>query len=257
MLSRTVRNSDYSGVRRFSNPKPEKMDRKFWQAHFSDTPPTPPAGEKYTLEEAKAKLRDDGWAVMKQDAFNRIIDEKHGDGYNKAKKEFEGQGGDSAALKKEVEKLQGQIAELKKDKPDMIPKSEHEQILAAKENEIKKRDESISKMSQHQLDNELLKAVANKAVDPSDVLALTRANFQLGEDGKVFHVNEKGEKVIDSDGSYLGPDRYFDKFFKEKPHLAKASDSQGAGSSTNGTGGKTGDGFKIPAGYNVKTTGGA
>lgn len=214
---------------RFSLISPGKMGRQFWQAHMSDGDP-----EKYTLEEAKAKLKADGLTVMMtQTAFDGIIRDKYTEAYAKAK--TENTGGDAEALKADNEKLKNQITELKKDKPDMIPKAEHEALLKAKEGEVAKRDERITGLMGKQRDAELYKAAAN-SVDPEAVVALIRDKFQIDEEGKIYQINDKGEKVVDGEG-YVAPDKYVQNFLKEKPHFAKASDTKGAGSSSTGSGG--------------------
>ncbi len=242
MLSRAVRNRDYSGVRRFSNPNPDKMDRKFWQAHLSDTPPAPPAGEKYTLDEAREKLKTDGHVVMKQKAFDDIVNEKYGKGYNKGKNEAEGELSEEQKLWKkshtEAETLRKKLADLEKDKPDTISRSEHEALLKVEQEKIKQSEEKIGSLRTAQKDNEILKIIGAKTVDSESVLALTRDKFAIDDDGKVYPINEKGDRLIGSSG-HVDIAGFFEGFFKEKPYLAKASDSQGAGSQSTGSGGNT------------------
>lgn len=201
--------------------------------------------QKYTLDEAREKLKTEGYTVMKQKAFDDILDEKYGKGFNKGKEEASTALSDEQKQwKKSHDELPGvkrKLEDATKDKPDMISKSEHEALLKVEQDKNTKHEEAISGLKRHQLDNELLKTFGTKAVDPSDVLALTRGQFQLGDDGKIFPVNEKGEKLIDGEG-HVSPERFFDKFFKDKPHFAKAANSQGAGSGTNGEGNHGGSG---------------
>lgn len=228
----------YKHHNRFSAINPGKMGRSFWQAHNSDGGGSG-GDNKYTLDEAREKLKADGFAVMKQTAFDEILNEKFGKGFSKGKDEASNALSDEQRKWKEAfDKLPGiqrKLEEATKDKPDMISKSEHEQLLKVEQEKHAKTQEEVSNLKRFQLDNEILKTISPKAVNPEDVLALTRGQFQLDENGKIYPINEKGEKLIDSDG-HMTPDRYFDKFFKEKPYLAKASDSQGAGSQSQGAG---------------------
>lgn len=223
---------------RFSLINPGKMGRSFWQAHKSDVDPDP--AEKFTLEEARTKLKEQGYAVMKQTALDSLIDEKHGEGYKKGKKD-----GDPDGLKEKVEsltkdntKLKEQVGELKKDKPDMISKAEHEQLVKVEQEKYSKLEERNKTLLESQKDNALLKAFGSKAVDSDSVLQLTRGKFAMDDDGNVYPIDDKGGKLIDGEG-IVTLDRFYDNFFKEKPYLAKAADSNGAGSSTGGGGNPT------------------
>ncbi len=232
------KSNTYKHHNRFSAINPGKMGRSFWQAHSSDGGGTG-GDNKYTLDEAREKLKSEGFAVMKQTAFDEILNEKFGKGFSKGKDEATATLTDEQKKWKEAaEKLpaiQRKLEDATKDKPDMISKSEHEQLLKVEQDKAAKHLEDINGLKKHQLNNEILKAISAKAVNPEDVLALTSGQFQLDENGKIYPINEKGEKLIDSEG-HMTPERYFDKFFKDKPYLAKASDSQGAGSQSQGAG---------------------
>jgi hypothetical protein len=202
------------------------------------TTPEPDDKPKFTVDEAKALLKEKGFLTLTQRAFDDIIDEKYAKAYEKATSEV----GDVDKLKKELEKANQKIEDLKKDKPDMIPKSEHEQLLKVEQEKAAKALEEVGSLKKHQVDNELLKAVGNWAVDPSDVLELTRGKFALGDDGKLHAVDDKGGKLYDKEGRLMTPELFYQDFQKSKPHLVKASNSNGAGSGTDGEGGKAQDG---------------
>lgn len=228
----------HPSMNRFSLVNPGKMGRSFWQAHNSDGGGSG-GDQKFTLDEAREKLKSDGYVVMRQKAFDDVIDEKYGKGFNKGKEEATTSLTDEQKKWKEAfEKLpsvERKLADATKEKPDMVPKSEHEALLKVEQDKYARLQEENGGLKKHQLNNEILKAISTKAVSPDDVLALTSGQFQLGEDGKIFPINEKGEKLIDGEG-HVSVERYFDKFFKEKPYLAKAADSQGAGSQSNSAG---------------------
>ena len=227
---------------RFSR-KPTSLDWRFWAAREGDGGKTPTGSgggdEKLTLEEAKQKLKDDGFVVMKQTAFDETIKQKYTKAYNDAEAKLkESSGPVSEELQKENQKLKEELENLKKSKPETVSKSEHEQLLKAVESKYTKELEGtkseIARLRQHHLDNEILKVISDKTVDSEAVLSLTRSNFKLGEDGKIFPVNQDGEKIIDDEG-LVDTTRFYSKFFDKKPYLAKSTGTSGAGSQGSST----------------------
>jgi hypothetical protein len=233
---------------RFSHiPKPgEKFDiSKIFRAHLSDKEPDPKPADQFTLEEAKTKLRDDGMVVMTQKAFDGIIDEKYQAAYKKAKEDADKSAPGDEKLKKENEDLKTKIAELEKDKPDVISKAEHEKLLQVERDKLTEKDQAIEKLRSQQKEAAIFKA-ATGSVDPETVVALLRDKFKIDETGAVYPVDEKGERLIGKEG-HTTPEQFINDFLKEKPHLAKDASSPGTGSKSE-TGGNPKDGGKT---YNL------
>ena len=214
------------------------FNRQFFA--FKDGDPGGGGGETYTLDAAKAKLRDDGMVVMTQKAFDAIVDEKYTKAYDKAKTEvrteIEKEFKSDDKLKTENEKLKSQLEELKKEKGDLIPRGEHEKLLKVEQDKLSERDAKIEKLHSAQKEAAIYKAAA-ASVDPETVVALLRDKFKMDDAGTVFPVDEKGERVVGKEG-FLTPEQFIADFLKQKPHLAKDASAPGTGSSSSGDGGK-------------------
>lgn len=204
---------------------------KMFRAHASDPPE-----EKYTLEEAKVKLTGSGFVVMRQKAFDEIIDEKYGKGFSKGKEEGSKEAKPDETLKSENETLKAEIEELKKAKPDLISKAEHEKLLQVERDKYSELDGEKQSLLNKIKEGEIFKAAAG-SVDPETVVALLKDKFKIDKDGTVYPVDDKGERLIGKEG-HITSEGFINDFLKSKPHLAKDASAPGTGSTTTGQGGK-------------------
>ncbi len=223
----------FNRVRKYKHHQPVamKFDIRSLYAHKTGADGLDPDAVTITVEQAKAVLKEAGFVTMAQQKFDDIIDEKYGKGYNKAKAEL----GDVEALNTEIETLKTKLKDAKTDKGDTVSKTEHEHLLKIEQQKTTDALANVDKMKSHQKDNEILKAISPWAVDPDAVLSLTRDKFAIGDDGKVYPIDDKGDHLLDSEGK-ASVDGYFKKFQKEKTYLVKPTGTPGAESGSDGKG---------------------
>ena len=106
------------------------------------------------------------------------------------------------------------------------------------EAQINKAQETINewrtRYERQVVDNVLISAASNKAINPQEVVTLIRSHytFQVNDQGEPEILDKDGHVVLDENGAPITPDNIMSKFLEERPYLCKPS---GGGAGSRGT----------------------
>lgn len=123
-----------------------------------------------------------------------------------------------------------------RDKQTATDKGDIEALRKSFQTDLEKaeaeKEKAIKRLNAVVVEKEILAIAARHAVDPSDVYALLKDEFELGED-------DAGNPIPVCKKSALTPEKFILDFLEKKPHLAKNKRAPGAdtqGKDSNGQG---------------------
>lgn len=163
--------------------------------------------------------------------LNELINQAHGKAYGKAQKEHSDK----------IAALEAQIAKLTA-KPDKTEKQGYDEdavrklvdgVRAEYEPQVKGYQDQIGKLMGHQRNAAIVSAAARaNAVDPDVVASLMGDRVGFDDEHGLIVIGSNGQPELNSKAAPKSVEEAVREFLDAKPYLKKASNSGGAGSST-------------------------
>ena len=138
----------------------------------------------------------------------------------------------------EIEKQQATAVEAEKNK-ELLGKRKYDEALANVEKNYKTKFDSVAEAYRDVALRDAIRANQNVHPDAVEILAtLARPSCTFDIDGKVIRVMDGGSAKLGQDGKPVNVEAFIQQIVETTPILRRASQSQGSGGSSAGSGTK-------------------